>query len=100
MEKEQVNHPAHYNRGNIECIDAMLSSKGVFKTLAFCECDVFKYNWRQGQKDDVIQDISKQTWYNNAQVNLLNKIREIPEAQELYDMIVAMSNKLDTLIKL
>ena len=31
--KEQVNHPEHYNQGNIECIDAMLSAYGEWGSV-------------------------------------------------------------------
>lgn len=44
MEKEMVNSPAHYNQGDIECIDAMIAAKGIEKVRAFCECSVFKYD--------------------------------------------------------
>ena len=60
--KELVNHPAHYNQ-SIECIDAMVAAKGWWKVAAFCELNDFKYNWRQGKKDDLIQEMSKQEWY-------------------------------------
>ena len=60
--KELVNHPAHYNQ-SIECIDAMIAAKGWWKVAAFCELNDFKYNWRQGKKDDLIQEMSKQEWY-------------------------------------
>lgn len=60
--KELVNHPAHYNQ-SIECIDAMIAAKGWWKVAVFCELNDFKYNWRQGKKDDFIQEMSKQEWY-------------------------------------
>lgn len=60
--KKLVNHPAHYNQ-SIECIDAMIAAKGWWKVAAFCELNDFKYNWRQGKKDDLIQEMSKQEWY-------------------------------------
>lgn len=97
--KEQVDHPAHYNSGNIECIDAMLSAKGIIKTLAFCELSVFKYNWRQGLKDNESQEINKQIWYNQKQNDLLyHYFTNNPEALELYNKIKELSNKLNNLI--
>lgn len=97
--KEQVNHPSHYNSGNIECIDAMLSAKGIIKTLAFCELSVFKYNWRQGLKDNECQEIKKQIWYGDKQNDLLNdNIINNPEALEIYNKIKELCNQLDTII--
>lgn len=49
--KEQVNHPAHYNSGGIECIDAMVAALGPLVTAHFCHGNAFKYLWRAGQKD-------------------------------------------------
>lgn len=70
--KELVNHPAHYNQ-SIECIDAMVAAKGWWKVAAFCELNAFKYNWRQGKKDDLIQEMSKQEWYISKCKDLWNK---------------------------
>lgn len=58
-----VDHPDYYNNGNIECIDAMVASKGWFKTAIFCECNDFKYNWRVGYKNPVMQELGKMAWY-------------------------------------
>lgn len=68
--KEMVNHPEHYNQGDIECIDAMIAAKGIDAVKAFCDCSVFKYEWRLGHKDDVAQEIDKMIWY-------LNKYKEL-----------------------
>lgn len=98
MEKEQVNHPSHYAHGKIECIDAMQSAKGVFKTIAFCECSTFKYNWRQGMKDATIQEIQKQTWYNSHQIELLKKIDANEKAKSIYNKLNKLCNELDELL--
>lgn len=47
---EQVNHPSHYNRGEIECIDAMESAFGASAVADFCKINAFKYIWRAGEK--------------------------------------------------
>lgn len=70
--KELVNHPAHYNQ-SIECIDAMVAAKGWWKVAIFSELNTFKYNWRQGKKDDLIQEMSKQEWYISKCKDLWNK---------------------------
>ena len=63
MEKEQVNHPSHYNRYPIEVIDMMLSIWGKEETRNFCLMNAFKYRMRLGMKDSIEQDLAKEQWY-------------------------------------
>ena len=63
MEKEMVNSPAHYNQGNIECIDAMVGAYGRDEVKIFCKINAFKYLWRLGHKDAEEQEIGKIRWY-------------------------------------
>lgn len=62
---EQVNHPAHYQKGGRECIDVMIEKYGVEAVINFCECNEFKYLWRAGLKDgnSAEQDRAKGAWY-------------------------------------
>ena len=72
-DKDSVNHPAHYNRGNIECIDAMISAFGKEEVIIFCKINAFKYIWRAGQKtSNGIEDIEKATWYLNKGKELVD----------------------------
>lgn len=59
---DAVNHPAHYNHGEFECIDVMLAVFGKEATQHFCLLNAFKYVWRNGQKSGV-EDINKARWY-------------------------------------
>ena len=44
---ERVNHPAHYNAGGIECIDALEAATiGLEGIEAFCTANAIKYLWR------------------------------------------------------
>ena len=70
--KQMIDHPSHYNQGAIECIDAMIAAKGIDKVIAFCECSVFKYDWRLGHKDDESQEIGKMKWYLDKLLELKN----------------------------
>ena len=72
-EKEQVNHPEHYNKGDIECIDAMVSAFGKKSVVDFCKVNAFKYLWRAGNKEgnSETQDLSKAVWYINKAQELL-----------------------------
>jgi hypothetical protein len=69
--------PEYYNKGNIQCIDAMISAKGIEKVKAFCDCNAFKYEWRVGNKDKIEQDVDKTIWY-------LNKLKELWGKTETY----------------
>lgn len=60
-----VNHPGHYNAGQIECIDAIKSAvSGLDPFAAFCAGSAIKYIWRHKYKGGV-EDIEKAIWYLN-----------------------------------
>lgn len=61
-EKENVNHPAHYNSGKYECIDVMRDVFGKEAVDNFCLLNAFKYIWRAGRKNGK-EDIKKAIWY-------------------------------------
>lgn len=54
-DKEQVNHPSHYNDHPIECID-------VVEHFPFLEGNIIKYVWRHRGKNG-LQDLLKAKWY-------------------------------------
>ena len=72
---DSVNHPAHYNQGGIECIDAMLAAFGREKVADFCHLNAFKYLWRAGQKGGKTEDLRKARWY-------IDKILKLSELDE------------------
>lgn len=69
VEVEMVNHPAHYNDGRIECIDAMIDAFGNNEVMSFCKINAFKYIWRAEHKGGV-KDIKKAAWYLNKYIEL------------------------------
>lgn len=74
-ESEQVNHPAHYNSGKLECIDVMLDVFGAHDTIAFCKLNSFKYLFRAGKKSENSerQDLEKAEWYIKKAVELIGQ---------------------------
>lgn len=74
-EKDNVNHPAHYETEKFECIDVMIETQGKEKVKAFCICNAFKYLYRHGRKNSR-EDIEKAVWY-------LNKYLELEETYEV-----------------
>lgn len=71
----KVEHPQHYNGGNIECIDAMESAFGTEATIDFCKINAFKYIWRAGEKYDEseLDDLSKAQWYISKALEMIKK---------------------------
>lgn len=63
-EVDSVNHPPHYNTGNIEVID-FIESLGF--SDGFCLGNAIKYISRAGKKEGSTtkEDISKAIWYLN-----------------------------------
>ena len=65
--KEAVDHPAHYNSGNIEVIDAIEDWK-----LGFCDGNVVKYVARHRHKNG-LEDLKKARWYLNRLISNMEK---------------------------
>ena len=67
MEKEQVNHPSHYQQG-IEPIELIESWD-----LNFNLGNVIKYTLRAPYKENMIQDLEKAKWYLEREIIRLKK---------------------------
>ena len=60
---DNVNHPAHYTQGGIECIEAIKAATvGLEGIEAVCTGNAIKYIWRWKQKNG-IEDLKKARWY-------------------------------------
>lgn len=57
-----VNHPAHYNSTNYECIDVMRDVFGDDAVKTWIKLNLFKYSWRADHKNGD-EDIAKIAWY-------------------------------------
>eukprot|EP01049_Picozoa_sp_SAG25_P018089 SAG25_NODE_5020_length_713_cov_0.996743_3_plen_66_part_01 len=57
-----VDGPPHYT-GEIECIDAMVSTFGPEHVRIFCQLNAFKYVWRMHTKDSPEQNTRKAIWF-------------------------------------
>lgn len=66
--------PDYYNDGDISCIEAMVAAKGLEKTIAFCECCAFKYEWRLGKKDSIGKEVSKIKKYLDLYLELTERL--------------------------
>ena len=67
MEKEQVNHPSHYQQG--------IEPKEVIESwdLNFNLGNVIKYTLRAPYKENMIQDLEKAKWYLERELQRLKK---------------------------
>lgn len=68
-EKDNVNHPSHYNAGNIEVIDAIEDWK-----LNFHAGNVVKYVARYEHKNG-IEDLKKARWYLDRLIQKMEKVK-------------------------
>lgn len=78
--KDNVNSPAHYTQGGIECIEA-LKAATVGKTgiEAVCAANVIKYVWRYEEKNG-LEDVKKAQWYLDRLIKELeNKTDPVEE---------------------
>lgn len=67
---DAVNHPQHYTRSGIECIDAIDSLTGGYERPGhgYYAGQVLKYLWRAPFKGHYLQDLEKAQWYLNRLV--------------------------------
>jgi hypothetical protein len=65
-EKEMVDHPKHYNSGNIEAI-ALIEDQGLGE--AFCAGNVMKYIMRYKHKGTALEDLKKVKWYTERLIS-------------------------------
>ena len=59
---DPVNHPGHYCRGGIECIDAIRGSMSAEAYRGFLKGNVMKYVFRYEAKNG-LEDLRKARWY-------------------------------------
>ena len=73
---DNVNHPPHYTKGDIETIDYIVDVLGTQGAIDYCHGNVLKYTGtRLRHKGNTIEDAKKAAWY-------LNKMIEIMEASK------------------
>ena len=60
--EDMVNHPPHYDLGDIQLIDVMIASQGIEAVQHFCACNVLKYVFRHRNKNGA-EDMKKARWY-------------------------------------
>lgn len=60
---DPVQHPTHYTKGEVECIDAIeAATSGLTGMEGYCTGNALKYVWRWKHKGGV-EDLKKAKWY-------------------------------------
>ena len=60
---DNVNHPPHYTKGKVECLEAIESALSFTEFKGYCKGQVIKYVWREDHKDANIEDLDKAMFY-------------------------------------
>ena len=60
---DNINHPAHYNKGTMECLDVIKACLSNSEFRGFLKGNVMKYMYRKGDKGDALEDLNKACWY-------------------------------------
>jgi len=66
QDKELVNHPSHYNSGEIEAI-TVIEDQGLGE--AFCSGNIIKYIMRYKHKGTPLEDLKKVKWYTERLIS-------------------------------
>ena len=69
---DPVNHPVHYNKGVIECIDSIEAMLSEEEYIGYLRGSSQKYRWRFRYKNG-IEDLKKAAWYEKRMLQILNK---------------------------
>lgn len=71
---EKVEHPKHYNQGDITCPQCLASIEciDIAKSFGFHLGNVIKYLWRHEDKEALI-DLKKAKWYLDDYIRLQEK---------------------------
>ncbi len=67
-----VNNPPHYNKGDIECIDAIEAMLTLEEYIGYLRGNSLKYRWRFRYKNGV-QDLEKAKWYEQRLMETLKQ---------------------------
>jgi len=71
--RDDVSSPVHYNKGSIECIEAIEASSTKEEYEGYLRNNVLKYVWRFRYKDN-IKDLRKARWYLDKLIGSVGKL--------------------------
>lgn len=89
-----VEHPEHYSKSSLECIDVMRLMYGELATVHFCLCNAFKYLWRYKNKNGM-EDLEKAEFYlNYMEKNLIQFYKDT----EIQTQVHRLENTINRII--
>jgi hypothetical protein len=71
LEKDNVNHPAHYGSGSIECIDYLEDFMTKEEFIGYLRGNIGKYLHRWRWKGKPLEDLNKASWYLNKLIGVI-----------------------------
>ena len=70
VEQDNVNQPSHYNKGGVECIDAIQSSMTHEAFCGYLKGNIQKYIFRYEDKGG-LESLLKAQWYLNKMIGII-----------------------------
>jgi len=70
---DNVNHPPHYKKGSIECLDAIKASLSFEGFKGYLKGNVEKYIWRMDYKGKPLEDCEKAMFYLKRMIEHLKE---------------------------
>lgn len=67
---DMVNHPPHYTKGGIECLDAIRASMTDDEYKGYLKGNIIKYLWRYEWKNG-LEDLKKAQFYQNRLIEIV-----------------------------
>lgn len=67
---DMVNHPPHYTKGGIECLDAIRASMTDDDYKGYLKGNIIKYLWRYQWKNG-LEDLKKAQFYQNKLIEIV-----------------------------
>ena len=72
-----VDHPPHYNNGNVECIEAIEAMLTPDEFIGYLRGNSLKYRWRFRYKNKPIEDLRKARWYEERLLKFLMENQDV-----------------------
>ena len=72
-----VDHPPHYNNGNVECIEAIEAMLTPDEFIGYLRGNSLKYRWRFRYKNKPIEDLRKARWYEERLLQFLMENQDV-----------------------
>ncbi len=95
MANDMVNHPSHYNFGDIETIE-IIKDMGPAVMYGFMVGNAIKYEHRALHKGKTVEDLKKAEWYVT---HLVKYLEEECDRAKCAESLAAFARMLDSIIK-